>query len=212
MKKFLKYLCLFFGIYILLYLLAPLSGVSNGREYTEPFYWLEILIVETVVLGSLIYFNEAPRRHVMIHPNRSTKQTVLWGIGIALFVLAWIGTMMLAISAPDGSPEKIVWIVVWALLIPLFVYLFIYRGISLYRNKKIRIFKVKVTAYKNAVIENIFIEDVGANAKLTVVINGQEHVFTVSKAMAPVYRMKLQQAKDVVEKDAFDSFWDKPLF
>lgn len=212
MKKFLKYLCFFVGGYVLLYLLAPLSGVSNGQEYTQSFYWLEILIVETVTLGSLIYFNENPRRHVMIHPKRSTKQTVLWGIGAALFVLAWIGTTQLAIWAPDDSPEKIVWIVVWALLIPLFVYLFIYRGISLYRNKKIRIFKVKVTTYKNAVIEDIRIEDLGMNAKLTVVIDGQEHVFPVSKPMAPVYRMQLRQAMDVVEKDAFDSFWDKPLF
>ena len=74
-KKWIKYLPLFIGMYFIFYLVAPLSGVSDLSKYTQEFYWLEILICELVVFFVYIYFQEInPRKHTMIFVEKSVKK------------------------------------------------------------------------------------------------------------------------------------------
>ena len=210
MKKLFKYLLCFIGYYILLYLLSPIFGVSNLSEYSEQFYWLKILIVEAIVLGSMMYFDINPRKHIMIHIKRTKQHFILWIVEIILLSITWITLMILiAIWIPDNSFIKIVLIILWFLLLPVLFYIFIFRGVSLYRNKKIRIFKLKVTTYKNGVIENIIINDFGENAKINIVINGQDNYFIVSKPEADAYKSMISQAIDTVKENKFYSLFDK---
>lgn len=75
MKKWIKYLFGFIGMYFLLYLFAPLSGVSDLSEYREKFYWLEILVCEIVVFFVYIYFQEINlRKHIMIFVEKKCEK------------------------------------------------------------------------------------------------------------------------------------------
>ena len=195
MKKWIKYLFRFVGMYFLLYLLAPLSGVSDLSEYREKFYWLEILLCEIVVFLVYIYFQEInPRKHIMIFVEKSVKRTVLKTLAFSVCTLAWFALgMAIAILVTDNTFVKIVLVVLWLFVFPILYYAFFYRGISIYKNKKIRVFNFKVTTYINGTIENIKIDELDKTSKLIVSINGKENVFWVSSKSAPMYISKLEK-------------------
>ena len=199
MKKWIKYLFGFIGMYFLLYLFAPLFGVSDLSEYREKFYWLEILVCEIVVFFVYIYFQEInPRKHIMIFVEKSVKKTVLKSLAFSACALAWFTLgMVVAILITDNTFVKIVLVVLWLFVFPILYYAFFYRGISIYKNKKIRVFNFKVTTYINGIIEDIKIDELGKISKLIVLINGKENVFWVSSQSAPKYMSKLQKMMNV---------------
>ena len=146
----------------------------------------------------------------MIYIKKDTKHTILRILAISLTLIAWFALMaFIAIFIPDQTLIKIVAIILWLLLFPILCYFLVYRGITLYKNKKIRIFKLRITTYKNGSIEDIVIEELKKYARINVIINGQDNIFTVPKKEASVYRMKIRQAMDAVKEDRFDSFFDK---
>ena len=187
MKKWIKYLLGFIGMYFILYLFAPLSGVSDLSEYVQEFYWLEILICELVVFFVYIYFQEInPRKHTMIFVEQSVKKTVLKSLAFSACILAWFALgMAIAILVPDNTFAKLVLSVLWLFVFPILYYAFFYRGISIYKNKKIRVFNFKVTTYINGIIEDIKIDELDKTSKLIVAINGKENVFTEYRAPWP---------------------------
>ena len=73
-------------------------------------------------------------------------------------------------------------------------YTLFYRGISIYKNKKIRVFNLKVITYINGVIEQVKIDEFGKASKIIVSINGKENVFWVSSKSAKMYMSKLLKA------------------
>ena len=93
----------------------------------------------------------------------------------------------------------LVWIIGFIILPLLMIlyYAFFYRGISIYKNKKIRVFNFKVTTYINGIIEDIKIEELDKTSKLIVLINGKENVFWVSSKSAQKYMSELQKATTV---------------
>ena len=175
--------------------LDHLSGVSNGSEYTQSFYWLEILIYEIVVGSILLYFLEInPRKHVMIFVEKNIRNTVLLSLAASMCFLALLALgMVVAILVPDDTFIKFVLIVVWLLMFPVAYYIFFYRGISIYKNKKIRIFNFKVTTYQNGFIEDVKVEKFEKHSKLTIVINGKENVFWISSKYAQHYQDKIRK-------------------
>ena len=199
MKKWIKYLLGFIGMYFILYLFAPLSGVSDLSEYVQEFYWLEILICELVVFFVDIYFQEInPRKHIMIFVEKSVKKDVLKLLDFSACILAWFAlVMVIAIFVPDYTPIKLVLIILLFLILPTVYYILFYRGISIYKNGKIRVFNLKVTTYSTDVIDDVKITELGTTSKLSVFINGKENVFWVSSKSAQKYMSKLQKATTV---------------
>ncbi|MBQ7760426.1 MAG: hypothetical protein IJ400_00050 [Clostridia bacterium] len=199
MKKCIKYLLGFIGIYFILYFLAPLFGVSDLSEYTQELYWLEILICEMVVFMIYIYFQEInPRRHVMIFVEKNIKSSIAVGIVSALCFMVWFAIgMVIVILIPDSIMIKLVLTILWFFVFLVFLYLFFYRGVSVYKNKKIRVFNLKVVTYHNGLIENIQIENLGKISKLNVVINGKDNVFWVSSKSAEKYMSQLLKLRNI---------------
>ena len=200
MKKWMKYLLGFIGGYPILYLLVPFAGVSDLlSEYTRKFYWLEILVCELVVFCGCIYFLEInPRKHIMIFVEKSMKQTVLKWLIFSVSLLGWFALgIVIAILVPDNTFKKIALVVLWLFVFPILYYVFFYQGVSIYKNKKIKVFNLKVTTYINGIIEDIKIEEFDKTAKLVVSINGKENVFWVSLKSAQKYMSKLQKATTV---------------
>ena len=199
MKKWIKYLLEFIGMYFILYVFAPNSGVSDLSKYMQEFYWLKILICELVVFFVYIYFQEInPRKHTMIFVEKSEKKTVLKSLTFSACILAWFALgMVIAILVLDNTFAKLVLIVLWLFVFPILYYAFFYRGISIYKNKKIRVFNFKVTTYINGIIEDIKIEELDKTSKLIVLINGKENVFWVSSKSAQKYMSELQKATTV---------------
>lgn len=200
MKKWMKYLLGFIGGYPILYLLIPFAGVSDViSEYTRKFYWLEILVCELVVFFVCIYFLEInPRKHIMIFVEKSMQQTVLKGLIFSVCFLGWFALgIVIAILVPDNTFKKIALVVLWLFVFPILYYVFFYRGVSIYKNKKIKVFNLKVTTYINGIIEDIKIEEFDKTAKLVVSINGKENAFWVSLKSAQKYMGKLQKATTV---------------
>lgn len=126
------------------------------------------------------------------------KKTVLKSLAFSACALAWFALgMAVAILVTDNTFVKIVLVVLWLFLFPILYYAFFYRGISIYKNKKIRVFNFKVTTYINGIIEDIKIDELGKISKLIVLINGKENVFWVSSQSAPKYMSKLQKMMNV---------------
>ncbi len=196
MKKWIKYLLEFVGMYFMLYLLAPLSGGSDLSIYTQEFYWLEILICALVVFLIFIYFQEInPRKHIMIWVEKSVQKTILKSLAFSICFLVWFALgMVIAILVPDNTFVKLVLIVLWLLVLPILYYTLFYRGISIYKNKKIKVFNLKVITYINGVIEQVKIDEFGKTSKIIVSINGKENVFWVSSKSAKMYMSKLLKA------------------
>ena len=185
----------FVGIYLIAYLLAPLYGVPDLNKYTQELYWLEILVCELIASFVYIYFREInPRRHIMIFVERGAKGTVLVSLVLSACILIWLALgVVMAIFVRDNTFVKSVLIALWLLAVPVLFYLFFYRGITVYKNKKIRVFNLKVTAYPNGVIEDVRAEELGKISKLIISVNGKENVFSVSSKSVPKYIGKLQE-------------------
>ena len=209
MKKLFKYLLYFIGFYLVFFLCAPFAGGSL-TDYAEPFYWLKILLLETVFLGPLFYLDLVPRKHVTIYFRRTKQQKTLW-IGGIILSLTTLATLMLIIAyTSDNAPIKPFLIALWLLSLPILFRVLFFRGISFYKNKKIKIFKLRTTAYQNAVIDDITVTELEKSAQINVVINGQDNGFTVlNLAEAYAYKSMIQQAMDAVKKKEFKSFFDK---
>lgn len=207
MKKILKYLIYFVGGYFLLYLCAPFSNGSL-TDYTEPFYWLKILLVESVILFPALWLEIIPRKHITITLKRSKHQQALWIGGIILSSGTMLSLMIVIVNLSDDSLIKPFLIALWVLFLPILFRVFFFRGVSFYRNKKIKIFKLKTTAYQNAVINDITVSEFEKNTQINIVINEQDNCFTVSSlAEAYAYKSMMLQAINAVKENKFFSFF-----
>ena len=209
MKKLLKYLLYFIGFYLIFFLVAPFAGGSL-TDYVEPFYWLKILLLETVFFGPLFYLDLVPRKHVTIYFKRTKQRQALWIGGIILSLIALVGLMLIIAYLSDDALIKPFLIALWVLSLPILFRILFFRGISFYKNKKIKIFKLRTIAYQNAVIDDITVRELEKSAQINVVINRQDNCFTVSTlAEAYAYKSMILQAIDAVKKKEFKSFFDK---
>ena len=117
---------------------------------------------------------------------------MLISLAFSACILAWIALgMVIAILVPDNTFIKLVLIVLWLFVFPILYYVIFYRGISIYKNKKIRVFDFKVTTYLNGVIDDVKVKECGKNSRFIVVINGEENVFWISSKSFHRYRSEL---------------------
>lgn len=174
MNKALKYVLLFIGCYIVMFIGYPfVNGVIDPLPYTKPFYWLNILIAECIVCLPIVYFTEInPRRFVFI--IKTARCAVLLTVATLFLIGSIIGIAFLESVALKA------FLIVTVMLVFLFmIYLALHRGIAFYKSRKIRIFDGKIQTYTSPIEEFSY-----QNGMITLLIDGKEHSIKASQAVA----------------------------
>ena len=190
--KWLKYFFEFIACYAMLFLLGLWENCW-GISSTPTRDWLGYLILVSVFFAIRLYFAEInPRCSVLIFAEKHVWHTVVRSILAALCVLGGLAMgMELAILVPDNTPVKALLLVLWMLFFPVAYYVLFYRGISLYRNQTLRVFNLRVRTYRCGRVEDVRVEPLGAHARLTVSVGGEEHVFWVPTREAWSYARRI---------------------
>ncbi len=154
-------------------------------------YWIFFGIFYIVSTPIIIYFKYInPRKFVAIDCHIPLGRIIILSliIPIALFVILPLTVIC------EMLIVKIILVIVFLLSLPTTVYLILH-GIYVYREKDILIYNYKFKYYKNAIINDIKIEDQGKYSNIIIVVNNEENEFKVVSKNVNKCLEKLQSIK-----------------
>lgn len=190
MKKILRTISKYVtaSVVLLLYL-------SLTEFYTEPWYlvfenpefWIMGGSACLVTCLALAYF-------IDINPRKFyyCVQIVPASICTAISTLILI-VLLVLIALMQNVLWKVVLLILAVAIHLLSIYLFIHRGICVYKNGKIRVFKGKVKTYIASEIDNVQFAYQNKKCTITVTINGNKEKFRLSNSSARLAEKRLKQ-------------------
>ena len=153
--------------------------------YTFPLYWILGLLF-SIALSFLLNLRK-PRKKFYYCYN-VIKSAIVLTIATWFFLVVSIG-----IAFMDNF---IVQTLILVALTILYVFLWrklIYRGICIYDNGTIKVYKGKIKTYNTNTIDDIRFEYTKNKCKLTIIINGCEEIFSLSKISAIFAQKNLRE-------------------
>jgi hypothetical protein len=163
--------------------------IANDLFTTE--YWLFCGVMYIVGMPTIIYFKYInPRKFVAIDCHIPLGRIIVLSliIPIAIFII-----LPLTIIC-ETLIIKIILFIVFLLSIPTTVYLILH-GIYVYREKDILVYNHRFKYYKNAIINEIEIENQGKYSNIIIVINNEENKFKVVSKKVSKFLEEIQFIK-----------------
>lgn len=183
--------CLFGSIIVLI--LAPLLSPSANPWYAiygHPLYWLFGCLGCVVLSFIILYFTDInPRKFYHI------VNVVPVSIFLIISTLSLITSLVL-ISLIENLAIKIVLLLLVIVLFLFLIYVFMHRGFCVYKNGKIRIFRLKIKTYDASKIDDIKFEYSNKKCDIIIVIGGLKEEFKLSSFSAKMIENRLKGLKD----------------
>ena len=179
--------CLLGSLVVLLFgpLLSPATNPWY-EIYAQPLYWLFGCIGCVVVSSIILYFlNINPRKFYYC------INIVSVSIFLTLSTLSLITSLVL-ISIVENVIFEIILLILTIILYLFMIYAFMQRGICIYKNKKIRIFKFKIKTYNVEKPDDIIFEYSKKKCNIVIVINGFKEEFKLSSFSAKMIEKRLK--------------------
>ncbi len=183
-KSFLYFLVFFFA----LGLLAPVydSGPGGISSYSDPWHWIISFVCASVIEGIFLYFSVINRRTFYFCCN-----VLLFSIVFSFSFLAFF-VFLLIISLTIESTILIAALsFLGVLILLLIIYVFGYRGVAVYSNGIVRIFRFQVITYAAAQIDHVQFEYQGSKCFVHIVVCGVDHIFKLSRISAKMCEQRL---------------------
>ncbi|MBQ9730504.1 MAG: hypothetical protein IJV94_00055 [Bacilli bacterium] len=188
-KEFKKIIieCLLGSLLVLLFapLLYPVTD-PWFEIYSSPIYWLFGYLSCAIISFIIVYFTNINSRKFYYCIN-----IVPASIGLTLSTFSFI-TILVLISLMENICIKIVLLILVTLLYLFLLYVIIHRGICIYKNGKIRIFKFKIKTYNVTKIEDIRFEYENKKCNIVIIINGFKEEFVLSSFSAKLVEKRLK--------------------
>ena len=179
--------CLLGSLVVLLFgpLLSPATNPWY-EIYAQPLYWLFGCIGCVVVSSIILYFlNINPRKFYFC------INIVSVSIFLTILTLSMITSLVL-IAVIENVVIKIALLVLLTLLFLISIYVFMHRGVCIYKNGKIRIFRFKIKTYDASKIDDIIFEYANKKCNIIIVINGFKEEFKLSSFSAKMIENRLK--------------------
>ena len=112
-------------------------------------------------------------------------------IFLTILTLSMITSLVL-IAVIENVVIKIALLVLLTFLFLISIYVFMHRGVCIYKNGKIRIFKFKIKTYDASKIDDIIFEYANKKCNIIIVINGFKEEFKLSSFSAKMIENRLK--------------------
>ncbi len=152
-------------------------GVSDSEHVLETFKDIKtltgMLFLVAVILSISFYIKK-------INPRKTyfCVDTKIATVVLTVAILGVSGTFILT-TFFESTWVKLLLMFLYVVLISFIIYATIYRGVSIYENGTIRVFKFKIRTYYSAIIEKVDFEYSGILCIITITINGEKNTFIV---------------------------------
>lgn len=159
--------------------------------YGHPAYWLFIFGVVAVIYPIVIYFKEInPRTFVHLY------DVVPVTAGICLLIGGEVAALMLILfNLSEYKALTILAIIACGAAFLFCIYAMMCRGVAIYQKGKIRVFKFRIYTYHTDAVDDLRLEYRGKQCIVHVIVQGDEHLFRVSKGSAELIEKRLKTLK-----------------
>lgn len=169
----------------------PDAMAATLAQYTDPYYWLIIVAAVGIVYPTVIYFREfRPRTFVHLYD-------VVWATAATCLLIGGeVAALMFVLFRLSEHKVLMIFALIACGAVFLFgLYAIICRGVAIYQNGKVRVFKFRVYTYPTDTVDDLRLEYRGKQCIVHVVVQGDEHLFRVSKGSAELIEKRLEQLK-----------------
>ena len=180
--------CLLGSLVVLIFgpLLSPATNPWY-EIYLQPLYWLFGVIGSIVISSVIVYFlNINPRK--FYHIVNVVPVSIFWTISVLSLIASFV-----VIAVIENVAIKIVLLLVVTILYLFLIYIFLHRGVCIYKNGKIRIFRFKIKTYDASKIDDIIFEYANKKCNIIIVINGFKEEFKLSLFSAKMIENRLKR-------------------
>jgi len=189
-KKMLKYIGKFIVYFLLCSIVFPLvEGGDPITTYSDPGHWgfclvislvaiiVEVLVCENIIQIPTFYFCSA------VLPIVVTALT-FFALMISLFVILWIF---------ESSFLQGIFFIITLAICAFSIGATWCRGVAVYSDGTVKIYKFKIKTYRDAVIDDIKIEYSGIKCKIIITVNGEDNVFNALAATGQICSKRLME-------------------
>jgi len=196
LKSFLKYVGRVVFYFLLVALAFPLVGGGDPLTmYLEPQHWSSSFVIALAV--GIIEF--LANKGILSIPSFYFCGVVLGAASAAMVTILLIISLLTIFICLESLYIQILLLILVFVICALVTYATFFRGVAVYKNGTVRIFKFKVKTYKYATIEDIKIEYSGNKCKIIITVNGEDNIFNAlaisGKACGPRLMTLLEKAE-----------------
>ena len=172
--------------------------LSAFEAYVNPWYWLCIAIAVAAIYILVLYFREIkPRNFVFLYDIMQTTVLVCLLIGAEVLALLYA-----VVGLSDHKALLILALIACGVVFLFGIYAITCRGVAIYQDGKVRIFKFRIYTYQTGEVEDLRLEYQGRICYVHVVVQGHDHVFKISAgtAKAVEHRLTMLAKNGEIEK------------
>ncbi len=176
---------------------AP-DPLSAFEVYVNPWYWLCIAIVVAVIYIIVLYFREIkPRTFVFLYDIVQTTALVCLLVGVEVIALLYA-----VVGLSEHKALLVLALIACGAVFVFGIYAITCRGVAIYQDGKVRIFKFRIYTYQTDGVDDLRLEYQGRICYVHVVVQGHDHVFKISAgtAKAVEHRLKMLEKNGEIEK------------
>ena len=178
---------------------AP-DPLSAFEAYVNPWYWLFVAIMVVGIYTIVLYFREIkPRIFVFLYDIMQTTVLVCLLIGAEVLALLYA-----VVGLSDHKALLILALIACGVVFLFGIYAITCRGVAIYQNGKVRIFKFRIYTYQTGEVEDLRLEYQGRICCVHVVVQGHDHVFKISAGTAKAVEHRLTMLAKNGEIEKFD--------
>lgn len=169
----------------------PDAMVATLAQYTDPDYWLIIVAAVGIVYPTVIYFKEIkPRTFVSLYD-------VVWATAATCLLIGGevIALMYVLFGLSEQKVLMILALIACGAIFLLGMYAIMCRGVAIYQNRKVRVFKFRIFTYHTDTVDDLRLEYCDKQCIVHVTVQGDEHLFRVSKGSAELIQKRLKTLK-----------------
>lgn len=150
--------------------LDPLLYGTSRKVYEMPWYWIGCFIGAFLVYNIVFYFDKInPRK--MYHCIGMFTATVVFPLCTIAFLAAFVYA---------GILKSVILMIVIPAPYLFLIYALLHRGVAIYENGKIRIFKFRIYTYNTGLIDDFIIDHNGKKCTVHIIVEGNDHTFRMS--------------------------------
>ena len=173
-NKILKYIGKFVAYFLIVSVGFPLvEGGDPITTYSDPGHWGFCLVISLVgtILEVLV------RNNIIRIPTFYFCSGILPIVATILTFFAFMVSLFVILWNFESAALQVVFIILTLAICAFVIGATWCRGVAVYSDGTVQIFKFRIKTYKDAVIDDIKIEYSGIKCKITVTVNGEDNVF-----------------------------------
>lgn len=170
-------------------LFSPVFDTASIAEtYRSAWHWGGCFLATAVCYPVILYFEQwNPRKMYYCIDVLSVT------LGAALATAGLLAAIVVVVIFLEGVALQIIALSLSIVMYLVLLYALGHRGVAVYDNGKIRVFRLRVRTYTARRLDDLCFEYMGNRCRITFVICGEPHVFRASARSARLCEKRLRE-------------------